>query len=54
MAVEITEAKTKKDLRKYIYIPEKIHVNDENWVPPIYADEWDFYNPKKNKSLSYC
>ncbi len=54
MAVEITEVKTKKNLRKYIYIPEKIHVNDENWVPPIYADEWNFYNPKKNKSLSYC
>jgi hypothetical protein len=54
MTIKIIEVKTKRDLRKYIYLPEKIHANDENWVPPIYSDEWNFYNPKKNKSFSYC
>lgn len=52
--VEIKEVKTKKDLRKFIHLPAKIHKNHTNWVPPIYMDDWDFFNPKKNKSFDSC
>ncbi|NIM91196.1 MAG: hypothetical protein GTO17_09640 [Candidatus Aminicenantes bacterium] len=54
MALEIREAKDRKDLRTFIYLPEKIHANHENWVHPIYMDEWSYFNPQKNKAFAYC
>lgn len=52
--VELREVKTKKDLRTFIHLPAKIHKEHPNWVPPIYMDEWEFFNPKKNKSFASC
>lgn len=52
--VDIREVTTKKDLRKFIHLPAAIHENHPNWVPPIYMDEWDFFDPKKNKSFDSC
>lgn len=54
MNIEIKEVITRKDLKKFIYIPAKIHANHKNWVPPIYMDDWFFFNPKKNKSFDFC
>lgn len=54
MAIEIQEIKTKKQLKDYIYLPAKIHKNHKTWLPPLYFDEWTYYNPKKNRSFSYC
>lgn len=54
MGVEIREVKGRRDLRTFIYLPEKIHANHKNWVPPIYVDDWKYFNPKKNKAFSYC
>ena len=54
MGITIREVTTKKDLRNFIYLPAKIHKNHKNWIPPLYIDEWDFYNPKKNHSFSHC
>ena len=47
MAVIIKEVLSKKDLGKFIYLPEKIHISHKNWVYPLYFDEWDFYNPSQ-------
>jgi len=54
MDIRIYPVKTKRDLRKFIHLPAKIHKNHSNWVPPIYLDEWQFFNPKKNRTFSYC
>ncbi|MBN2805082.1 MAG: hypothetical protein JXR22_00345 [Prolixibacteraceae bacterium] len=54
MEIQIREVVNKNDLRTFIYLPEKIHQNHPNWVHPIYLDEWDFFNPKKNKSFEHC
>lgn len=54
MEIEIREVENKKDLRTLIYLPEKIHRGHETWVPPIYVDEWSYFNPKKNNAYSYC
>ena len=51
--IDIREVKTRRDLKKFIYLPEKIHANHANWVHPIYVDEWKYFNPKKNKAFSY-
>jgi hypothetical protein len=50
----IKEVATKRDLRDFIYLPEKIHNNEPEWLPPIYSDEWVLYDKKKNKSFRYA
>lgn len=50
----IQEVNSKSHLRKFIHLPAAIHQNHPNWVPPIYMDEWEFFNPKKNKSFQSC
>jgi len=54
MAIETREVRGKKDLKTFIYLPEKIHAAHPNWVHPIYMDEWKYFNPKKNRAFSYC
>jgi len=44
---------SRSDLRKFIHLPAKIHRNHKNWIPPLYSDEWEFFNRKKNKAFSY-
>jgi len=51
--IDIIEVKTKKQLRTFIHLPAKIHKGHTNWVPPLYMDEWEFFNPKKNEAFSY-
>lgn len=53
MAINLIEVKSKKQLKEFIYLPEKLHKGRKNWVPPIYMDEWAYFNPKKNKAFSY-
>jgi len=50
----IQEVNSKSDLRKFIHLPAAIHKDHPNWVPPIYMDEWEFFNPRKNKSFQAC
>lgn len=54
MGIEINIVDSKSLLRQYIYLPEKIYREDARWVPPLYADEWSFHDPKQNKALLYC
>lgn len=54
MNVSIREVERRKDLKTFIYLPAKIHAGHKNWVPPIYMDEWKYFDPKKNKAFSYC
>ncbi len=53
MSINIREVKGRKDLKTFIYLPEKIHAHHKTWAPPIYMDEWAYFNPKKNRSFSY-
>lgn len=50
----IHEVNGKADLRQFIHLPAAIHKDHANWVPPIYMDEWEFFNPKLNKSFQSC
>ncbi len=53
MSIKLIEVKTKSQLKTFIYLPEKLHQDQPNWVHPIYMDEWAYFNPKKNKAFSY-
>jgi len=54
MSIETREVKTRRDLKAFIYLPEKIHAHHANWVHPIYFDEWKYFDPRKNKAFGYC
>jgi hypothetical protein len=50
----IKEVRTRNDRKKFIYLPEKVHQNEKEWLPPIYMDEWILFDPKKNNSYKYA
>ena len=50
----IKEVLTKRQFREFIFLPEKVHKNEPNWLPPIYMDERELFNKKKNKSFKYA
>ena len=54
MEITIKEVKTKKDLHDFVHLPARIHEGHPNWVPPIYMDEINFFNPAKNLSFKSC
>lgn len=54
MPIEIREVKSKKDLKTFIYLPEKIHAGHENWVHPVYMDDRKYFDSSKNKAFAYC
>ncbi len=53
MKVTVKEVQDRKDLKTFIYLPEKIHAGHSGWVPPIYMDDWKYFNPQKNRAFSY-
>ncbi len=54
MTAEIRQVITKNELRQFIHLPAKIHRGHLNWVPPVYIDEWNYFNPKKNRLFDHC
>jgi hypothetical protein len=52
--IDIKEVLTRSDLCKFIYLPAKVHRNEPDWLPPIYMDEWELFNKKKNSSYKYA
>ncbi|MFH0756160.1 MAG: hypothetical protein V2B15_02595 [Bacteroidota bacterium] len=53
MEILVKPVCTRQDLRKFIHLPAKIHKEHSNWIPPIYSDEWEFFNAEKNKAFAY-
>lgn len=54
MPVEIREVTSRRDLKAFIYLPEKVHAGHANWVHPIYMDDWKYFDRRKNKAFGYC
>jgi hypothetical protein len=52
--IAVKEVLTRRDLHDFIYLPEKVHKDEPDWLPPIYMDERELYNKKKNKSFQYA
>ncbi|GAK55645.1 hypothetical protein U27_02479 [Candidatus Vecturithrix granuli] len=51
MAVEIKIVEQRQDLKCYIRFPFELYKHDPYWVPPLFADEYTYYNPKTNINL---
>lgn len=54
MPIALREAVTLKDRKRFIFLPERIHKGHANWLPPLYADEIKYFDPKKNSSFKTC
>jgi len=54
MAIDIREVKTRRDLKAFIYLPERIHAGHKNWVHPIFMDDRKYFDKAKNKAFGYC
>lgn len=52
--ITVKEVQTGKEKKEFIFLPAKIHKDNPDWLPPIYMDEWELYNKKKNKSYQYA
>ena len=52
--VEIREVTTKEELRRFVDYPNILYKDVEAFVPAIFADDMDDWNPKKNPAFSYC
>ncbi len=53
MSVQLTPVITRRDLRRFIFLPERLHRDHAKWMPPLYMDEWRYYDPKKNRAFGY-
>ncbi len=51
--IEIREVTDRNALKQFISLPEKIHQDHYGWIPPIYSQEWNYFNPQKNRAFSY-
>lgn len=54
MDVHTKEVEGRRELKKFIYLPARIHRGHKKWVPPIYLDEWAYFRADKNKAFDYC
>ena len=52
--IQIISVTNRRLLRDFIYLPRILHQNHLKWVPPIYSDEWKYFNPGKNPAYAYC
>ena len=52
--IEIREAASKKDIKKFIDYPQKLYKDCPYFVPFLRMDEINMSNPKKNASLEVC
>jgi hypothetical protein len=54
MTVQLTPVDNRRALKQFIFLPERLHRDHAKWMPPIYMDEWKYYDPKKNKAFRCC
>ena len=46
--LQVVLVKIRQQLKEFIYLPEKIHTGHRQWLPPLYLDEWSYFNADKN------
>lgn len=54
MQTEIREITGSAGFKDFVRLPWQLHKNHNNWVPPVYMDDLEYFNPKKNPNFSHC
>ena len=55
--INIKEAKTKKEIKKFVLFPFSLYKNNKYWVPPIIKDEinnFDATNCRRVVKIKKC
>lgn len=53
MDITVRPVCTRRDMRVFIHLPSKIHRGHGNWIPPLYSDDREYFDSRRNKSFSY-
>ncbi len=54
MTVEIREAQSLKDLKKFVRFPFSLYKNHEYWIPPLIKEDLHTLRSDKNPSFDHC
>jgi hypothetical protein len=49
--IRILPVLSRRELRAFIILPFSIHKSHERWVPPLFTDEWNYFDLKKNPTF---
>ena len=52
--IRIKPVSTRGDMRRFIGFPKELYKDNPYWVPALEGDEYDAFNPKKNKAFAFC
>lgn len=52
--LKIIKVSDRRQLKAFITFPEKLYKDSENWVPALYADEFETLDKKKNAAFEFC
>ena len=52
--VEIREVRTRSELRRFVNYVNVLYKDVPQFIPAMYADDLDDWNPKKNPAFEYC
>jgi GNAT superfamily N-acetyltransferase len=53
MSLQIKEVRSGNDLKKFIHLPVRIHKGHVGWIPPLFSNERNYFNPARNRALTY-
>jgi len=45
MPIDVRRVTTRRDLRRFVALPGRIHAAHQGWVPPFYADDRRTFDP---------
>jgi len=54
MEIVVKPVSGRRDMKRFIHLPARIHKGHSNWIPPLYSDEWEYFDSKRNKAFEYC
>ncbi len=54
MGLTVSEIRNRRELRQFIYLPAKVNRKNPLWIPPIYLDDWKFFDRKKNRAFQHA
>ena len=52
--LRIVEVKTKKQSKEFLSFAGKLYRDNKYYVPDLYTEEEDYFNPKVNPAYEYC
>jgi hypothetical protein len=52
--VSIRPVRTRRDLRRFVRLPFRLHRDDPQWVPPLILDRMQFLNRRKNPYFEHA